>query len=152
MYRFGTLFDLSMDQWEKSDLASVKMNGSNDKIKPRILMVVSNDLIRDIFKNLFERSGYYTAAVDTAKDGFKAINDECFDIVICDFDLYDSTGVEFFESIKDICPNRNNILMITYGDEVDIREEKTLNINRVIEKPFPFEELLRIVKEHYYKY
>ena len=124
------------------------MNGFKGKIKPRVLLVVSNDLIRDVFKELFERSGYNTVAVDTAKDGFKAINDECFDIVICDFDLYDSTGVEFFESVKDVCPDRKNILMITYGDEVDITEEKRLNIQNIIEKPFPFEELLRIVKEH----
>jgi len=125
------------------------MNGSKGKTKPRILLVVSNDLIRDVFKELFERSGYNTVAVDTAKDGFKAINDECFDIVICDFDLYDSTGVEFFESVKDVCPDRKNILMITYGDEVDITEEKRLNIQNIIEKPFPFEELLRIVKKYY---
>jgi two-component system response regulator HydG len=125
------------------------MNGFKGKIKPRVLLVVSNDLIRDVFKELFERSGYNTVAVDTAKDGFKAINDECFDIVICDFDLYDSTGVEFFESVKDVCPDRKNILMITYGDEVDITEEKRLNIQNIIEKPFPFEELLRIVKKYY---
>jgi two-component system response regulator HydG len=125
------------------------MNGSKGKTKPRILLVVSNDLIRDVLKELFERSGYNTAAVDTAKDGFKALNDECFDIVICDFDLYDSTGVEFFESVKDVCPDRKNILMITYGDEVDITEEERLNIQNIIEKPIPFEELLRIVKKYY---
>jgi two-component system response regulator HydG len=106
-------------------------------------------LIRDVLRELFERSGYNTAAVDTAKDGFKALNDECFDIVICDFDLYDSTGVEFFESVKDVCPDRKNILMITYGDEVDITEEERLNIQNIIEKPIPFEELLRIVKKYY---
>jgi DNA-binding NtrC family response regulator len=130
-------------------LASVKMNDSKGKPKPRILLVVSNDLIRDVLKELFERYGYNTAAVDTAKDGFKALNDECFDIVICDFDLYDSTGVEFFESVKDVCPDRKNILMITYGDEVDITEEERLNIQNIIEKPIPFEELLRIVKKYY---
>jgi DNA-binding NtrC family response regulator len=63
--------------------------------KQRLLLVVSDDLIRDIFTKLFVRSGYYTVAVDTAMDGFKALKDECFDTVICDFDLYDSTGVEF---------------------------------------------------------
>ena len=122
------------------------MNGSKGNKEPRILLVVSNDLIRDVLKELFERSGYNTAAVDTAKDGFKALNDECFDIVICDFDLYDSTGVEFFESVKDICPDKGNILMITYGDEVDISNVKKLNIRYILEKPFPFEDLLKIVE------
>jgi DNA-binding NtrC family response regulator len=123
------------------------MNGSKGKTKPRILLVVSNDLIRDVFKDLFERSGYNTLAVDTAKDGFKTLKDECFDIVICDYDLYDSTGVEFFKSVKDVCPDRNNILMITYGDEVDISNVKKLNIRHILEKPFPFEELINIVKQ-----
>jgi two-component system response regulator HydG len=123
------------------------MNGSKGKTRPRILLVVSNDLIRDVFKELFERSGYNTVAVDTAIDGFKALNDECFDIVICDFDLYDRNGVEFFESVKDVCPDKNNILMTTYGDLANVTEDEILNIHHVIEKPFPFEELLRIVEE-----
>ena len=122
------------------------MNGSKGKTKPRILLVVSNDLIRDIFKDLFERSGYNTFAVDTAKDGFKALNDECLDIVICDFDLYDSTGVKFFESVKDVCPDKNNILMTTYGDLANVTEGEILNLHHILEKPFPFEELLKIIK------
>ena len=128
-------------------MASVKRNGSKGKTKPGILLVISNDLIRDIFKNLFARSGYNTVAVDTAKDGFKALNDECFDIVICDFNLHDSTGVEFLESAKNICPDRINILMVTPGDPVNISEVKKLNIHHIIEKPFSFETLLRIVEK-----
>ena len=89
------------------------MNGSKGKTKPRILLVVSNDLIRDVFKDLFERTGYNAVAVDTAKDGLETLRDECLDVIICDFDLHDSTGVEFFELAKKICPNRINILMIT---------------------------------------
>ena len=122
------------------------MNGSKGKTKPRILLVVSNDLIRDIFRDLFERSGYYTLAVDTAMDGFKALKNECIDIVICDFDLYDSTGVEFFESTKDICPDRINILMITPGDLMNVPGVEKLNIRHIIEKPFTFEDLLIILK------
>ena len=107
---------------------------------------MSNDFLRDIFKELFERSGYYIVAVDTAIDGFKALNDECFDIVICDFDLYDSTGVEFFESTNDICPDRINILMITPGDLMNVPGVEKLNIRHIIEKPFTFEDLLIILK------
>ena len=126
---------------------SVKADNTKGKTKPRVLLVVSNDFLRDIFKELFERSGYYIVAVDTAIDGFKALNDECFDIVICDFDLYDSTGVEFFESTKDICPDRINILMITPGDLMNVPGVEKLNIRHIIEKPFTFEDLLIILKK-----
>ena len=117
-----------------------------DNTKPRLLLVVSDDLIRDIFKKLFERSGYNTMAVEKAKNGTETLKDECFDVVICDYDLHDVTGVEFFESTKNICPDRINILMITPGDLVNADEVKRLNIQNIIEKPFPFDELLRIVK------
>ena len=140
------LFDKLHVSKENSELARVKMDNANGITKPRLLLVVSDDLIRDIFTKLFERSGYYTVAVEKAKDGLETLKDECFDIVICDFDLHDSTGVEFFESTKNICPDRINILMITPGDLVNISEVKKLNIRHIIEKPFPFEELLRIVK------
>ncbi len=122
------------------------MDNESGTKQPKLLLVVSDDLIRDIFTQLFERSGYYTVSVERAKDALETLNDECFDIVICDFDLYDNTGLEFFESIKSICPDRTNILMTTPGDPVNVYEVKKLNIRHIIEKPFPFEELLRIVE------
>ena len=122
------------------------MNSFKGKTKQRLLLVVSDDLIRDIFTKLFVRSGYSTVAVEAAKEGLKTLKDECFDFVICDFDLYDSTGVEFYESIKDICPDRINILMITPGDLMNVLGVEKLNIRHIIEKPFPFDELLKIIK------
>jgi two-component system response regulator HydG len=125
----------------------VKKDNAKGTSKPRLLFVESNDLIRDIFRELFEKHGYFIIAADTAKDGLKILNDECFDIVICDFDLYDNTGLEFFESIKNICLDRTNILMINYGDLVNISVVENLNIHHIIEKPFSFETLLRIVEK-----
>jgi len=125
----------------------VKKDNAKGNTKLRLLLVESNDLIRDIFRELFEKSDYHIVAVETAIDGFRILNDECFDIVICDFDLHDSTGLEFLKSIKNICPDRINILMINYGDLVNISEVEKLNIHRIIEKPFTFETLLRIVEK-----
>jgi DNA-binding NtrC family response regulator len=122
------------------------MESTKRNTKPRILLVVSIDLIRNVFMELFERSDYYTVAVETAKEGLETLKDECFDFVICDFDLYDNTGIEFFESTKDICPDRINILMITPGDLMNVPGVEKLNIRHIIEKPFTFDELLKIVK------
>ena len=63
-------------------MAREKMDNANGITKPRLLLVVSDDLIRDIFKKLFERSGYYTVAVEKAKNGLETLKNECFDIVI----------------------------------------------------------------------
>ena len=143
----GIVFENYMYQKENSEVVRVKKDNAKGTTKPRLLFVESNNLIRDIFRELFEKSGYRIVAVETAIDGFRILNDECFDIVICDFDLHDSTGLEFFKSIKNICPDRTNILMINYGDLVNISEVKKLNIHHIIEKPFSFETLLRIVEK-----
>lgn len=127
-------------------MANAKMENKKGNNKPRLLLVVSDVLIRDIFKKLLERSGYSTVAVEKAKNGVEVLKDECFDIVISDFDLHDGTGFEFFDSTKNICPGRINVLMITPGDPLNVYEVKKLNIRHIIEKPFSFEELLRIVK------
>ena len=127
-------------------MASAKKDNANGITKSRLLLVVSDDLIRDIFTQLFKRSGYYTVAVEKAKDALETLKDECFDIIICDFDLNDSTGIEFFKLTKNICTDRIKILMITPGDLVNVYEVKKLSIRHIIEKPFPFEELLRIIK------
>jgi two-component system, NtrC family, response regulator HydG len=123
------------------------MENTEGNDKKRLLLVVSDDLICYIFRQLLERSGYNTVAFEKAKNGVEVLKNECFDIVICDFDLNDGTGIEFFESTKDICPNRINILMTTPGDLINVSEVKKLNISHIIEKPFPFEELLSIVKK-----
>jgi DNA-binding NtrC family response regulator len=123
------------------------MENPRGNTKPRLLLVVSDDLIRNIFKKLFEGSGYNTIAVEWSKEGLETLKDECFDTVICDFDLHDGTGVEFFESTKDICPDRINILMVTPGDLMNVSKVRKLNIRHIIEKPFPFEDLLKIVKK-----
>jgi DNA-binding response OmpR family regulator len=57
------------------------MDHKTDNAKQRLLLVDSNELIRDIFKALFERLDYYAVTVRTAREGFKALNDENFDIV-----------------------------------------------------------------------
>jgi DNA-binding NtrC family response regulator len=127
------------------------MDHKTDNTKPRFLLVDSNELIRDIFKMLFERLGYYAVTARTAREGFKALNDGNFDIVICDFYLHASSGIEFFEACKNYCKNTTNILMTTYGDVIDTSNIKKLNVRHILEKPFPFEELLKIIKNSSHK-
>jgi DNA-binding NtrC family response regulator len=127
------------------------MEHKTENSKPRLLLVDSNELIRDIFKMLFERLGYYAVTVRTAREGFNALNDENFDIVICDSYLHECNGIEFFGACKNYCKNTTNILMTTYGDVIDTSNIKKLNVRHILEKPFPFEELLKIIKNSSHK-
>ena len=112
----------------------------------KILLVEPNDFIRKAIRTAFVKTGHYTIAVDSVKDGRQILRDDCFDVVISDFDLYDETGTEFLESLKDIYPKTTAVLMITYGDLENHSIAKDRGIDHVIEKPFLFGKLLSIVK------
>ncbi|MFN2127860.1 MAG: response regulator [Anaerolineales bacterium] len=120
---------------------------TNRNTKPKILLVESNELLRDVLREVFENYGYCIVAVETAKDGSQILRDDCHDIVISDFDLKDRTGVEFFKSMKSVCSDKTTILMINYGDLDNISGAKKHGIHHVIEKPFLIRELLQIVEE-----
>jgi len=123
------------------------MGKANRNTKPKILLVESNDLLRNVFRDVFEKFGYYIVAVDTAKAGSQILGDDCHDIVISDFDLKDTTGEEFFESLKSVCSDKTTVLMVDYGDIDNISEAKKHGIHYIIEKPFLIRELLQIVGE-----
>ena len=127
-------------------MAREKMDSANRTTKPRLLLVESNEFIRNALRTAFERSGYSIVVVETARDGSQVLNDDCLDVVISDYELMDSTGLNFLVSLKNVCPNKTNVLMITYGDLDNISETKNCGIHHIIEKPFSFEKLLRIVE------
>jgi len=49
------------------------MGKENQNTKPKILFVESNDLLRNDFRDVFEKYGYYFVAVDTAKEGYQIL-------------------------------------------------------------------------------
>jgi DNA-binding response OmpR family regulator len=108
------LFDKSMYKKENGELAKGKMDSANRNTKPRLLLVESNEFIRNALRTAFEKSGYSIVVVETARDGSQILNDDCLDVVISDYELMDSTGLNFLVSLKNICPNKTNVLMITY--------------------------------------
>ena len=128
-------------------MARGKMDSANGNTKPRLLLVESNEFIRNALRTAFEKSGYSIVVVETARDGSQVLNDDCLDVVISDYELMDSTGLNFLVSLKNVCPNKTNVLMITYGDLDNISETKNCGIHYIIEKPFSFEKLLRIVEK-----
>lgn len=122
------------------------MGNDNQNIKPKLLLVEPDGFIRNALRMAFEKTGYYIVAVETAKLGRQILDNDCFDVVISDFDLCDCTGIEFFDSLKDICTDKTTVLMITYGDIENHSEAIKHRVRHVIEKPFLFKKLLRIIE------
>lgn len=123
------------------------MGNDNKKCKPELLLVEPNDHIRRALRTAFQKTGYYIIAVDSAKHGSQILAEENFDVIICDFDLYDGTGKEFLGSLKDTNADKTTVLMVSHGDIENHSDLLDQGIDHVIEKPFLFERLLSIVKD-----
>jgi DNA-binding NtrC family response regulator len=122
------------------------MGNSKHNTKPKLLLVEPDEFIRNALRAAFYRMGYYIVAVDSKIHGQQILDVKCLDVIICDFDLYDGSGMEFLVSIKNVCPEKTTVLMITYGDLDNHSEAVKQGINHVVEKPFLFEKLLRIIE------
>jgi DNA-binding NtrC family response regulator len=113
--------------------------------KPRLLLVEPDEMIRNVLVSAFEKFGYAIIAVDTAEEGFRILHEDGLDVIISDYDLNGTNGLKFFESLKNVCPNKTKVLMITYGDVENVSETAFYGIHHVVEKPFAFEEFLSII-------
>ena len=120
---------------------------NNKKFKPELLLVEPNDHIRKALRTAFQKTGYCIIAADSAKHGRQILVEEVFDVIICDYDLYDGTGKEFLSSLKDTKNAKTTVLMVSHGDIENHSDVMDQGIDHVIEKPFLFERLLSIVKD-----
>ncbi len=117
----------------------------NQYKKPRLLLVEPDEMIRNVLVSAFEKFGYTIIAVDTAEEGFQALHEDGLDVIISDYDLNGTNGLKFFESLKNVYPNKTKVLMITHGDVENVSETAFYGIHHVVEKPFALEEFLSII-------
>jgi DNA-binding NtrC family response regulator len=118
------------------------MNPSSTLSSMKILLVESNEWVRDSLSLAFEKTGCTTKAVDFAEKAIKALRKEHFDIIISDFRLPEYDGLAFF-NLTNIFPQDCLKVLISTGVSKDmINESKAAGVHEVIEKPFAFKKLI----------
>jgi DNA-binding NtrC family response regulator len=80
-----------------------------------------------------------------AQQGLRALKEEHFDIVICDFRLPDMNGLDFFELVGNHSPHILKILISAYGDEKLSSELSRVGVHAFIPKPFSLKQLIHIM-------
>ena len=88
---------------------------------------------------------------NTALDGIQSIENETFDVILCDFGMDDMNGLEVGKWVGDYC-RRQGICKIPFllytglDNQLDATKLEASGIDRVVNKPIPCEELLNIVR------
>lgn len=110
--------------------------------KMRTLLIDDDELIRDSLSMTFKAKACHLLAVETAEAGLQTLQENSFDIIICDYRLPGIDGLGFFKEIKESHPDLIKILITAYGDNGMSVQASELGVHRVIKKPFSIDVII----------
>ena len=114
----------------------------------KILLIEGDQLIRDALKASFLAEGCLLTAVNSATEGFSLLEENCYNVIICDFELSGLDGFEFYKRAGENCTKSIRIILAGYGDIDPMSKVFEHGIDDIVEKPFPFESLLYTIAKH----
>ncbi|MHC4457963.1 MAG: response regulator [Planctomycetota bacterium] len=109
----------------------------------KILLVDDDELVRNSLSLAFKNKGCFLQTTETAEEGLQALENETFDIVISDFKLLRTDGLEFFKQATVFQPDTVNVLISTYQHEGVTSRASEAGVHAFIEKPFSLEYLTK---------
>jgi len=113
----------------------------------RVLIVEDEKLIRWSIKSRLEENGYVVSEVDSGKKAFELLEGEDFDLMLLDFRLPDTTGVEILRRVRQEAPETSVVMMTAYGTVESAVEAMKLGAFDYLTKPVNLDELTVIVNK-----
>ena len=108
----------------------------------KTLLVDDDEMIRDALAVAFESKGCCLKTYENAEKGLQALEEERFDIIICDFMLPGMDGVEFFKLVGSCQSHILKILISGYGNKELNDELSRIGVHAFIQKPFSVKQLI----------
>ncbi len=115
---------------------------------PESILVIDDD--RDlcrILTNFLGKKQYQTKAADSGAEGLRILEEEKFDLVLCDYRLPDLTGLEMLKKIKGLNPKTPVIIITGYSDVRTAVETFKFGASDYVTKPLYPDELLITIRE-----
>jgi PAS domain S-box-containing protein len=121
---------------------------------PKIRFLIIDDEV-NILKAItmfFEDSELEIVTAPSGQEGLKIFQKAGADAILCDLGMDDMTGWEVGEAIKNYCeskgiPKPPFLIYTGWDTKIEPRELKRRGVDRVVTKPVPYDQLLRIVRK-----
>ncbi len=118
----------------------------------KILVIDDEELLIRTMIKFLEKLGYEVYSVKNGRDAEAIVEEEDFDLLICDIRMPGKSGVEVVKSIKHFTLTKNKkeipVIFITgFADEKMEKEAKALKPAAYLTKPFDVEEILRSIQK-----
>lgn len=130
---------LPVDTTEKKEFDGLKLSES---AKKKLLLVVEDEeAIRGIYQDIIIEMGLEAVFAITAEEGIEKWHSAHYDLIISDLGLPGKSGWEFIEKVREE-NSKIPILVITgWGNDMTLTKADEHKVNKLITKPFRFEEI-----------
>ena len=108
----------------------------------RVLIVEDEALIRWSLRQKFEERGYRVTEAETGQAATAAFEEGLFDLVMLDYKLPDTTGLDVLRSLRQADQDTVVIMMTAYSTIETAVEAIKLGAFNYLAKPFKMDELL----------
>ena len=113
---------------------------------PKTLLVDDNDKFRKALVNRLQLRGHETLGVDNGEDAIKHVRaDSDIDVVILDRKMPGMMGEQVLKEIKEFRPEVQVIMLTGHSTMESAMETGRLEAYSYLQKPYDFDELVRIV-------
>ncbi len=111
----------------------------------RVLIVDDEMLIRWALGQALGAQGCVVTEAATAREAVLAVRAGEFDVVVSDYRLPDTTGLELLREIRALSPASHVFLITAFGTPEMVDEAMELGVCRVLEKPIDLDVATRTI-------
>ncbi|MGQ8335998.1 sigma-54-dependent transcriptional regulator [Sunxiuqinia sp. A32] len=112
----------------------------------KILIIDDDTFICEILKKQLISKGYEVETAFSGKTGMLAIRNTTFDLVLCDYRLPDTNGLELLQKIKAISTDTIVVIITAYADVRQAVKLMKMGAEDYITKPLQQEEIFSLIK------
>jgi len=114
--------------------------------RERILIIEDEKLIRWSVKARLQEEGYVVAEAEDGKKAFEHLARDDYDLIMLDYRLPDTTGIELLARVREEMPEISVVMMTAYGTVESAVQAMKLGAFDYLTKPVDLEELVVIVR------
>ena len=111
-----------------------------------ILVVDDEKLIRWSLRECLQEQGYDVSAVETGGEALGKVDEEPFDLVLLDYKLPDTNGLEVLGRLHRTHPDLPVVMMSGFPEEEVLERFEGAELAGVLHKPFGGQDLVALIR------
>ena len=115
--------------------------------KLRLLIIDDNRLLCRSLSSYFTGKVKLFKSVNSAEEALSVLQEEVFDVIVCDYRLAGMNGLKFFEVLEGSEIIAKKILISAFMDESIRKRAFVVGVHHTLPKPFNIHEIVSLVTE-----